>query len=129
MVAGFEPIFRVADVPQATDHYAKMGFEISHHDETYAFVHRDRDLTVHLTVADGDERPGGGALYIHCDDADQLASEWRKAGLEIVGPEDQDYGKRRVRLWTRMGTSFASVRPCERSPMTHSPFRAWISGG
>jgi len=43
-VAGFEPIFTVADVPRATDHYDKMGFEIGHHDETYAFAHRDRDL-------------------------------------------------------------------------------------
>ena len=34
MPVGFEPIFTVTDVPRATDHYAKMGFEISHHDET-----------------------------------------------------------------------------------------------
>jgi catechol 2,3-dioxygenase-like lactoylglutathione lyase family enzyme len=94
MVRGFEPIFRVTDVPRATDHYAKMGFEIEHHDETYAFAHRDRDLTVHLTLAEGDETPGAGVLYIACEDADQIASEWRKAGLEVVGPEDQDYGKR-----------------------------------
>lgn len=94
MVRGSEPIFKVADVASATDHYAKMGFEISHHDETYAFAHRDRDLTVHLTLPEGDDVPGSGVLYIHADDADQLASEWRKAGLEVIGPVDQDYGKR-----------------------------------
>lgn len=33
-------------------------------------------------------------LYLHCDDADELADSWRKAGLEVAGPEDYDYGKR-----------------------------------
>jgi hypothetical protein len=89
---GFEPIFTVADVSKATDHYAKMGFEIDVHDETYAFAHRDRDLTIHLTQAESE--PTTGALYIHCPDADQLADAWRKAGLAVVGPEDKDYGKR-----------------------------------
>jgi hypothetical protein len=45
-------------------------------------------------VPQGDEIAGPGALYIHCDDAAQLAEERRKAGIEIAGPEDQDYGKR-----------------------------------
>ena len=27
------------------------------------------------------------------DDADQLAAEWRKAGVTVSGPEDFDYGK------------------------------------
>jgi hypothetical protein len=47
-VAGFEPIFTVTDIPRSTDHYDKMGFEIGHHDEMYAFAHRDKDLTIHL---------------------------------------------------------------------------------
>jgi hypothetical protein len=94
LVTGFAPIFRVAAIPQATDHYAKMGFEIDLHDETYAFAHHDRDLTIHLTLPEGDEVAGAGVLYIHCHDATQLAEEWRKAGLEVAGPEDEDYGKR-----------------------------------
>jgi predicted enzyme related to lactoylglutathione lyase len=93
-VAGFEPIFRVADISRATDHYAKMGFEIDFHDETYAFAHRDRDLTIHLTLPEGDEVAGAGVLYIGCHDADQVADDWRKAGLEVTGPKDEDYGKR-----------------------------------
>jgi catechol 2,3-dioxygenase-like lactoylglutathione lyase family enzyme len=88
---GFEAIFTVADMPRATHHYAKMGFEISHHDETYAFAHRDRDLTIHLTRED---QPAPGKLYVHCEDADELADAWRKAGLEVKGPQDEDYGKR-----------------------------------
>ena len=91
-VAGFEPIFTVADVPRATDHYDKMGFEIGHHDETYAFAHRDRDLTIHLTLAEGASTPS--KLYLHCDDADDVAAQWRLAGLEVSGPADYDYGKR-----------------------------------
>jgi catechol 2,3-dioxygenase-like lactoylglutathione lyase family enzyme len=89
----FDPIFRVADVSRSTDHYARMGFEISHHDESYAFAHRERDLTIHLALAEG-ESPGTGSLYIHCEDADQFADEWRKAGLVIIGPDDFDHGKR-----------------------------------
>jgi catechol 2,3-dioxygenase-like lactoylglutathione lyase family enzyme len=90
-VAGFEPIFMVTDITRSTDHYATMGFEIDFHDETYAFAHRDRDLTIHLTL---EAQPAPGKLYIHCDDAGEMAEEWRKAGLEVDGPRDYDYGKR-----------------------------------
>jgi catechol 2,3-dioxygenase-like lactoylglutathione lyase family enzyme len=93
-VSGFEPIFTVDDVARSTDHYAKLGFEISLHDETYAFAHRDRDLTIHLTLRERDDVSGAGSLYIHCDDADELAGEWRKAGLVVTGPKDEEYGKR-----------------------------------
>ena len=36
-------------------------------------------------------------IYIHVDDADELAADWRKAGMEVVDPENQDYGKREGR--------------------------------
>lgn len=91
-VAGFEPIFAVTDVSRATDHYDKMGFEIGPHDETYAFAHRDKGLTIHLTLAEGGPRPS--RLYLHCDDADEVADAWRKAGLVVSDPQDYDYGKR-----------------------------------
>jgi hypothetical protein len=94
VVAGYEPIFRVTDLVLATEHYAKMGFSIEFHDESYAFAHRERDLTLHLALPEGDETAGAGALYIHCEDAQMLAAEWRSAGLEVLGPEDLDYGKR-----------------------------------
>jgi uncharacterized glyoxalase superfamily protein PhnB len=35
-----------------------------------------------------------GVLYIHVDDADQLAENWRKAGMDVTAPENEDYGKR-----------------------------------
>jgi predicted enzyme related to lactoylglutathione lyase len=93
-VSGFEPIFVVNDVSRSTDHYAKMGFEISFHDETYAFAHRDLNLTIHLRRAESVDTPGGGSLYLHCENADDVADEWRKAGLDVTGPKDEDYGKR-----------------------------------
>ena len=95
-VAGFEPIFAVSDLPRSIEHYMRLGFETSKHDDTYtyAFAHRDRDLTIHLTQADRDTALGTGSLYIHVDDADQVANAWRKAGLTVNGPDDYDYGKR-----------------------------------
>jgi len=90
-VVNVEPIFSVADVPRAVAHYERLGFTTSHHDETYAFAHRD-NLTIHLAQQDG--KPMTGALYMHVDDADELANEWRLAGIELVEPKDFDYGKR-----------------------------------
>ena len=90
-VVGTEPIFYVSDVVRALDHYERLGFTTDTHDESYAFAHRD-DLTIHLVLAEG--RPTAGALYLHVNDADQLAEDWRKAGLPVTGPEDYDYGKR-----------------------------------
>jgi uncharacterized glyoxalase superfamily protein PhnB len=94
LVTGFEPIFEVADVTGSAAWFERAGFEVSFHDDTYALAHRDRDLTIHLARAGGDEPPGRGALYLHCQDADRVAEEWRRAGIEVDGPEDQDYGKR-----------------------------------
>ena len=50
-------------------------------------------LTIHLAHADDPATAGGSVLYIHVDDADQLAAEWRKAGVTVSGPEDYDYGQ------------------------------------
>src|SRR5438045_8044136 len=91
-VVGHEPCFEVADVERAAGHYQLLGFTISYHDENYAFAHRD-NLTIHLAHS---EQPttGPGALYIHVDDADRLAEDWRAAGMNLIGHDDYDYGKR-----------------------------------
>ncbi len=91
-VVGDEPIFKVADVRRAMDHYSKLGFEVSQHDETYAFAQREDRVTIHLTHDDGDGF-GPSAVYLHVDNADVLAQEWRSVGLVVEGPEHQDYGK------------------------------------
>ena len=46
-VVSVEPIFVVSDVTRAVAHYEQLGFGTSHHDEGYAFAHRN-DLTIHL---------------------------------------------------------------------------------
>lgn len=93
-VTGFEPIFKVADVTRSVAWFERAGFEVSFHDDGYAFAHRDRDLTIHLARAGEAEPRGCGALYIHCQDADRVAEEWRQAGISVDGPRDEDYGKR-----------------------------------
>jgi predicted enzyme related to lactoylglutathione lyase len=92
-VVGFEPWFAVADVERAVAHYQRLGFTTSYHDETYAFAHRD-DLTLHLAHIDNPSQASTSVLYLHVDDADELAAEWRTAGVLVVGPVDCDYGKR-----------------------------------
>jgi catechol 2,3-dioxygenase-like lactoylglutathione lyase family enzyme len=93
-VVGVEPIFVVSDVARAVAHYEVLGFTCSYHDDGYAFAHRD-DLTLHLAGPGvGPETVGAGALYMHVDDAEELADEWRRVGVEFIEPEDFDYGKR-----------------------------------
>jgi hypothetical protein len=94
LVTGFEPIFKVADVARSVAWFERAGFDVSFHDDTYAFAHRDRDVTIHLAQTVGDDLPGHGALYLHCQDADRVAEEWRQAGIEVDGLRDEDYGKR-----------------------------------
>jgi hypothetical protein len=94
LVTGFEPIFKVASVRRSVAWFERAGFEVSLHDDSYAFAHRDRDLSIHLAQVEGEEPRGHGALYIHCQDADRVAKEWRQAGLDVDGPRDEDYGKR-----------------------------------
>jgi hypothetical protein len=94
LVTGFEPIFKVADVARSAAWFERAGFEVSFHDATYAFAHRGRDLTIHLAQAVGDDLPGHSALYLHGQDADRAAEEWRQAGIDVDGLRDEDYGKR-----------------------------------
>jgi uncharacterized glyoxalase superfamily protein PhnB len=91
-----EPIFAVGDAGRAVEHYERLGFTISYHDEHYAFAHRD-ELTIHLAETPEEAIAKHGSIYMHVDDADRLAENWRSAGVEVVGPEDFDYGKREGR--------------------------------
>jgi uncharacterized glyoxalase superfamily protein PhnB len=47
-----------------------------------------------VKATDGTVRIMGSVLYLHVDDADGLAEEWRRAGMDVSGPENYDYGKR-----------------------------------
>jgi Glyoxalase/Bleomycin resistance protein/Dioxygenase superfamily len=92
-VVGVEPIFTVADVARAVEHYERLGFTTSHHDAYYAFAHRDQ-LTIHLAQVENAATAMPGSIYMHVNDADRLADEWLQAGVEFKGPTDFDYGKR-----------------------------------
>jgi catechol 2,3-dioxygenase-like lactoylglutathione lyase family enzyme len=94
LVRGFDPVFRVGELDRSIAWFERAGFEVSTHDDTYAFARRDRGLTIHLARAEGDELPGHGSVYIHCQDADRVADGWRRAGLEVDGPRNEDYGRR-----------------------------------
>jgi uncharacterized glyoxalase superfamily protein PhnB len=93
VVTSHDSIFVVADVQRAVEHYRKLGFEVRFYDEGYAFAEHG-SLSIHLQqAAENGMPPGAGVLYIHCDDADAVAAEWRKAGLEVVAPENKPWGK------------------------------------
>jgi hypothetical protein len=94
LVLGFEPIFKVTDVARSVAWFEHAGFETSFHDDTYAFAHRDRDLTIHLAHAADDVVTDNGVLYIQCREADRMAEEWSEAGIDVDGPRDENYGKR-----------------------------------
>jgi catechol 2,3-dioxygenase-like lactoylglutathione lyase family enzyme len=94
-LAGFDPVFSVRDLNRAVDHYQRLGFTTEHHDETYAFA-RWGNLVIHLAHDESDVHTTS-TLYLHVDDADELAAAWRRAGMEVVGPDNQDYGKREGR--------------------------------
>lgn len=95
-LAGFDPVFRVGNLERAIDHYERLGFTTSRHDDGYAFANWG-SLTIHLARDENPDTPMTSILYIHVDDADELAGRWRKAGMEVQGPENQDYGKREGR--------------------------------
>jgi hypothetical protein len=67
-VVGVQPIFTVAEVACAVDHYQRLGFTTSDHDETYAFAHRD-EVTIHTAHADDQATVTTGSIYLHVDDA------------------------------------------------------------
>lgn len=92
-VASVEPMFRVDDVGRAVDHYQRLGFATEYHDETYAFALRN-NVTIHLAHADTPEQRTTTTIFLHVDDVDRLAEDWRNAGMEVDGPADQDYGLR-----------------------------------
>ncbi len=89
-VGACEPVFTVADVARSVDHYTRLGFAASRHDETSAVARRAEDLTIHLVRSETASGGPGGSIYLDVDDPDQVAEEWRKAGLEVVGPADAD---------------------------------------
>jgi uncharacterized glyoxalase superfamily protein PhnB len=98
-LVGYEPVFRVVDVARAVQHYQRLGFTTELHDEGYAFASLG-NLTLHLAQERAQwpgyqpDRHMTSVLYLHVEDADRLAAEWRAVGAPVEGPRDEEYGKR-----------------------------------
>jgi len=86
------PIFAVRDLDTSMAHYRRMGFTTRrYHDGRYGFATRD-GIEIHLgMVPAGDQRTG--AAYFFVADADQLAEEWRAAGVAVHEPVDTEWGQ------------------------------------
>ena len=87
----FAPIFSVRDLDAALDFYRRLGFTVRpYRGGGYGFAVRD-GVELHLGVPNGEHRPATAYLFV--DDADQLAAEWRAAGVEVHTPEDTEWGQ------------------------------------
>jgi catechol 2,3-dioxygenase-like lactoylglutathione lyase family enzyme len=85
------PIFSVRDLNAALDFYQRLGFSVrAYAGGGYGFAHRD-GIEIHLGVPAKEHHPGSAYLFV--DDADQLAAEWRTAGVEVHAPEDTEWGQ------------------------------------
>ncbi len=73
-------------------HYQRLGFVTSEWEGGgYGFVSRDR-IEIHLGVVPDQTRQTGSA-YLWVEDADELAAQWRSAGVEVHSPEDTEWGQ------------------------------------
>jgi uncharacterized glyoxalase superfamily protein PhnB len=86
------PIFAVRDLDAAMAHYERLGFATRRYGGGgYAFAERD-GIEIHLgVVAVQDQRTSSAYLFV--DDADELAEQWRSAGVEVHAPEDTEWGQ------------------------------------
>jgi len=89
-VLGAEAALAVADVGRAVDHYRRLGFTVSMPDDGSAVAERDGHVI--RLVEHGGDGADPAALFLRVDDAHELASSWRMAGLEVQGPEESGDG-------------------------------------
>ena len=87
------PMFAVRNLDASMTHYRRLGFTTrAYEGGGYGFATRG-SIEIHLgTVPDGDPRTS--AAYLFVDDADQLAEEWRAAGVRVHEPVDTQWGQR-----------------------------------
>lgn len=88
------PVFPVADLAAALDHYAALGFTVERHSDTYGYAVRD-GATLHLTLVSGPEPfRSNSVAYLLVSDAVALADEWKQVSGtgEVTDPKPTDYG-------------------------------------
>jgi hypothetical protein len=109
LIAGSEPIFKVADAARSLAWFERADVGVSSSNQTQCFAHREPDPTIHVAQTGGDELPVHGVLYIHCQEP-QGAEGWRRAGIGEGGLQDEELAN--VRAPSRiLETSFASAAP------------------
>ena len=87
------PIFAVRDLDVAMEHYRRLGFDVHAYpggDYGFASWH---GVEFHLGVVPEDDRRVSAA-YLFVENADQVAAEWRSAGVELHPPQDTEWGQR-----------------------------------
>lgn len=86
------PIFPVRDLDVALEHYRALGFAVRRYPPGgYGFAARD-GVELHLGVVTGEQRHPSSA-YLFVADADDLAGQWRAAGIELHPPQDTEWGQ------------------------------------
>jgi catechol 2,3-dioxygenase-like lactoylglutathione lyase family enzyme len=86
------PIFPVRDLDLALEHYRRLGFAVRRYPPGgYGYASRD-GVEIHLGVVADTNRQTSSA-YLFVDDADELAGQWRAAGVEVHGPQDTEWGQ------------------------------------
>jgi predicted enzyme related to lactoylglutathione lyase len=94
----FAPSFPVTDLAASLAYYSLLGFTTSKYmGESaaggYGFARRDA-VELHLGTVPAGRTTSPATAYLHVDDADALAAEWRGAGVDVGSPEDTPWGKR-----------------------------------
>jgi predicted enzyme related to lactoylglutathione lyase len=87
------PIFPTSDVARSLTFYQRLGFTTRQYQSGgYGFASRN-GAELHLGEAGpGDDRPlRSASAYLFVDDADALAAEWQRAGVDVHAPEDTEW--------------------------------------
>jgi len=87
------PIFPVSDLAASLAYYRRLGFDTrAYADGGYGYATCD-GVEIHLGVGADGTRPGRASAYLWVDDADQIAAQWRAAGIEVHEPQDTAWGQ------------------------------------
>lgn len=120
----FSPIFGVANLAAALEHYASLGFRTSADGDADYYGFADRDgVGLHLHAA-GDQSPRGAA-YLYVRDADALYQEWSQPGIgghtHPAGPTD--YGLREGSHTDPDGNLIRFGSPIQKEPLQEEPIQ------
>ncbi len=96
-LTGAASVLPVSDLQASLSYFTDvLGFDRDFAFDTYAGVARDRCL-IHLSLHGNPNTavPGSGAVYVFCDDVDDIYRNITGRGARVDGePKDYDYGMR-----------------------------------